>query len=322
MSVIFQTSPPPVLIHLLPKDSQLITYRVDDLLTIAAWMPDKFASVFQERPYSNDDFYHDNCSECERNCSSFIENHWDEELDEVDWSQIPGGEDGHCNVYDEGYHGQYCPNGNEPGGNGDIEFDISNMVFEISLIHLNGESERYMRQRDSAFLQAAKNVSGNIHSTWKLAASNVFGTDTHPGGICWGHNYPAQNLREIVTNYLETPFNNDLLNLTGFERNCDSIREAVATNQYRRNNTISLLCDGKDADALMIVDAEQNIPAFFTMLSAGFNSLPESPHVMLIPIKECTFERDGATYEGYKTVSDAVDKNWFVSKTGLLVGQI
>lgn len=320
MSVIFQTTPPPVLIHLLPKESQFITYRVDDLLTISAWMPDKFASVFQERPYSNDDFYNDNCEGCERNCSSFIENHWDEELDDVDWSRVPGGEIGHCNVYDDGYHGQDCPNGNEPGG-GDIEFDISNMVFEISLTHLNGDSERYMRQRDSAFLQAAKNVNGNIHSTFKLSASNVFGNDAHPGGICWGHNYPAQNLREMVTNYLETPFNNDLLNLTGFERNCGLIREAAATNLYRRNGFNALLCDASP-DAIMIVDAEHNIPAFFTMLSAGFSSLPEAPHVMLIPLKECTFERDGSIYEGFKTTSDAVDKNWFVSKTGLLVGQI
>jgi hypothetical protein len=322
MSVIFQTTPPSVRIHLLPKESQFISYRVDGFLTISAWMPDRFSTVNQQRAYNNDDFYADNCADCARNCSSFIENHWDEETDDVDWSEIPGGEEGHCNVYDDGYHGQDCPEGYVVGTRDrDINFDISNMVFEISITHLNGESERYTRKQDSAFLQAAKIVNGNIRSGIKLAASNVFGDDLHPGLICWGLNYPAQNLREMVLNYLETPFNNDLLNLTAFERNCNTIRREAAANSYTSNFHNKFLCDG-EADALMIVDAEQDIPAFFTMLSAGFRSIVEAPHVMLVPLKECIFERDGSTYEGFKTISDAVDKNWYVSKTGLLVGQI
>jgi hypothetical protein len=319
MSAIFPTQPPSAQIHLLPRNSQFISYDVSDTLTISAWMPNGFQSINQVRSSTHDDFYHDNCEGCERNCSNFL-NEYEDEDGEIDWDCIPGGYDGYCNVYDEGYHGQSCFYGNEKEDN-DFNLDIANMVFEISLNHI-GEPPRFERLNDSAYLQAGKIINNRIYTTETRMASNVFGSYDHPEGICWGSNERPDNLRLIVSSYASTPFNNDLTSLNAFEENCDRTRACVALDNFHSRSSYTYLCDGKDADALLLVDAEQNIPAFFTLLSAGFNSLPEAPHVMMIPIKEVEFERDGAHFTGYQTMSDAVNRNWFVSMDGLLVGQV
>lgn len=319
MSVIFPTEPPSAQIHFLPKNSQFITYRIDDVLTLSAWMPDGFQSIDQPSKTSDDDFHYEFCEECHRNCSSFL-NDLRDASDEIDWSDVPGGESGHCYVYNDGYHGQHCPEGNVLEDD-DITFHLSSMVFEIKLNHL-GEPPRYKRQNDSAYLKAGKLVGSYFYSTGTLSASNVFGSDTEPLGICWGRNSYPNDLREIVTNYFLAPFNNDLLPLSSFRYNCTNIRHIVAADGFRRDRDNIYLCSGEDADALMFVDAEQNISAFFTLLSAGFTSLPEAPHLMLVPIKETSFIRNGAEYRGYQTISDAVQKNWYVTDSGLLVGQI
>ena len=320
MSVIFQTTPPSVRIHTLPKNSAFISYRVEDSLTLSAWMPDKFQTIKQETRYSSDDFYHDYCEECHRCCYQYLEQFSDED-GEVDWSEVPGGYEGHCNVYDDGYQGQSCPEGHQAGSQ-DIEFDVANMVFEIKLNHL-GEPPRYNVQNDSAYLRAAQLVDGHIFNTPMRSASNVFGYDGHPEGICWGANERPDNLREIVTNYFLTPFNNDLTSLSTFQNNCGDLRYDVTTDRRTRNRNDLFLCYGEDvADAVLIVDAELDVNAFFTLLSAGFKSLPEAPHVMLVPVKEASIEKNGVNFQGYQTVPDAVSKNWFVTMDGLLVGQI
>jgi len=321
MSVIFQTTPPSVRIHNLPKNSHFISYRVDELLTLSAWMPDRFQTIRQETSYDNDDFYHQHCEDCHRCSSGYLDQYYDEELEEIDWNQVPGGYEGHCSVYDDGYHGQSCPEGNEAEPE-DLEFDIANMVFEIKLNHL-GDPPRYNRQHDSAYLRAGKLIDGRIFNTHNRGASNVFGTEAYPEGICWGSNLRPDNLREIVTNYFLTPFNNDLTSLGTFQYNCGDLRtDAVNDHRYTRNRNDLFLCYGDVADALLVVDAELDVNAFFTLLSAGYNSLPEAPHVMLVPIKEVSITKNGATFVGYQTVSDAVSKNWFVTTEGLLVGQI
>ena len=319
MSAIFPTQPPSAQIHLLPRNSQFISYDVSDTLTISAWMRDGFHTISQERKATNDDFYHNHCEGCERNCSNFL-NEYEDEDGEIDWDCIPGGYDGYCNVYDEGYSGQSCFYGHEVEDS-DFSLTIAPMVFKISLNHI-GEPPRFERSGDSAYLQAGKIISNRIYSTDVRMASNVFGSSDHPEGICWGNNDRPDNLRLMVSSYITTPFNNDLTSIDGFENNCEYTRAGVAMDRFHNRCDDTYLCDGQDADAILFVDAEQNIPAFFTLLSAGFNSLPEAPHVMMIPIKEVEFERDGAHFTGYQTMSDAVNRNWFVSMDGLLVGQV
>jgi hypothetical protein len=319
MSVIFPTQPPSAQIHLLPRNSQFISYDVDDTLTISAWMPDGFQTITQERKGNNDDFYHENCYECERNCSEFLHEYADED-GEIDWDSIPGGYHGYCNVYDEGYFGQSCHYGYEVGDT-DFSLTIAPMVFKISLNHI-GEPPRFDRMSDSAYLRAGMIINGRIYATDIMMASNVFGHGFHPEGICWGNNDRPDNLRLIVSQYAATPFNNDLVPINAFEENCSLTRSSVAWDNFHNRCDDIYLCDGKDADAILFADAEKNITAFFTLLSAGFNSLPEAPHVMMIPIKEVEFERDGSYFTGYQTMSDAVDRNWFVSMDGLLVGQV
>jgi hypothetical protein len=320
MSVIFPTEPAKVKIHLLPKNTDAITYRVTDTLVISAWMSDGFQHIHQTTKMTDDDFYNQHCEYCDRNCHSFLDAYYDEENGEVDWDH-PDLE-GHCSVYDDGYHGQYCPRGFEKEDNY-ISFDVSNMVFEIHLTHL-GKIPRFEYVKDSAYLQGIEVEDGNLlKATHIEMASNVFGDSSYPEGICWGYNPKPKNLREMVTNYFSTPFNNDLVSLETFEENCYEIRNS-SYSECEVGDEEMYLC--KSADALMVLDAEENIQAFYTMLMAGFKPLPKAPHVMLIPLVDCEFERNEKLYRGYNTIPDAVDKSWFISPngedTGLLVGQL
>lgn len=323
MSVIFPTEPSKVNLHLLPKNVEMITYRVSDDLTISAWMPDGFERVEQTQETTNDDFYHKNCEGCHRNCYEFLSNYEDEEGD-IDWND-PGLR-GHCSVYDDGYYGQSCPEGYEKEDY-DVSFDVGNMVFQIRLTHL-GELPRFQYVGDSAFLQGGKlDYSGELVGTTPYMASNVFGDSYNPENICWGYNPKPKNLREMVTFYFTTPFNNDLSPVDVFEENSKNVRYHVENDYYESTTIFSgekYLCG--TADAIMILDAEADIQAFYTMLMAGFKPLEKAPHVMLIPVVEHIFERNGGTYRGYKTVEDVVGKSWFISSTGevegLLVGQL
>lgn len=325
MSVIFPTEPAKVNLHMLPKGAEMITYNVKDAINISAWMPDGFQTVEHKSHSSNDNFFHDNCEDCHRNCHSFLAQYIDEDGD-IDWDEP--GLVGHCNVYDEGYHGQSCPEGYELEDD-EFCFDVSNMVFTISLTHL-GEPPRFNCVADSAYLQAGRvNEDGGLEATCIHMASNVFGGEEHPEGICWGYNRKPENLREIVLDYFNAPFNNDLLSVRGFEINCETTRHNKEDYDYYKegylfNRNERHLADG--ADALMLVDAELNIQAFYTMLMAGFRPLPKAPHVMMIPLYEHEFVRDGAEFRGYKTKEDAVGKVWYVHPNGLeegvLVGQL
>lgn len=333
MSVIFPKEPAKVIIHPLPKNAERITYRVSDTLILSAWMPDGFHNISQESTLSNDDFYEAFCDNCSRNCNSFLNEYYDEEDDYIDYDH-PDLHD-HCNVYDNGYHGQYCPK--EYSRTNSVNFDIANMVFEIHLTHL-GKIPRFVYRKDSAYLQASKfDEYGNLVATKPEMASNVFGDADYPEGICWGYNQRPRNLREISTFYCSTPFNNDLCTLEDFQDNCREIRYKISRNSYSDEYLYSdETVLGSDIDAVMILDAEENIQGFYTMLMAGFKPIPKEPHVMLIPLKEDEFEKNGHVYKGYVTIADAVGKSWFISPLpenhdehydyhrdyGLLVGQI
>jgi hypothetical protein len=320
MSVIFPTEPPHVHIHILPRNSEHITYRVSDDLRISAWMPEGLHNISQRRQESYDGFFSRCCRGCHRNCYEFLNDHTDED-GEIDWDIIDGGYNGHCFVYDNGYDGQSCPEG-EDLETYDFNLTIPNMVFEIALTHIGKEHPKFSKTTDSAYLCAGKYEDGVFYSTDTFSASNVFGGDDEPENICWGYNRRPTTLREIASQYFSTPFNDDILSLDGFEENCSYLRSRISTDSFDVNRYDTYLCNGSDADALILVDAENNVPAFFTLLSAGFKSLPKAPHIMMVPIREAVINRGGNTYEGYQTIADSVGKQWFVTKDGFLVGQI
>jgi hypothetical protein len=193
------------------------------------------------------------------------------------------------------------------------------MVFEVVLSHI-GDSERFSVLWDSAYLCAGDvNEYGNFKSTAITMAANVFGTEDNVEKICWGGNTPPDNLREIVTEYFTTPFNNDLTPIYVFEENSSNIRSlAIRGNFYKCDDTL-LAQDSPESMAL--VDAEKNVTAFFHLLAAGFTSLPEAPHVMIIPLYERTINVNGNSYNGYVTKQDTVGKQWFFSTDGQLIGQ-
>ena len=122
--------------------------------------------------------------------------------------------------------------------------------------------------------------------------------------------------------YFSTPFNNDLVSLYAFSTNCDEIRRYVEYGSFAECLNDHFLCYGVDADNLILVDAEKDITTFFTLLSAGFTPLTEAPHIMLIPAKETTIQKEGSTFNGYATVPDSMGIKWFISECMHLVGQI
>lgn len=322
MSVIFPTEPNKVVIHPLPKEANLITYSVRDLLWIESWLPDGYKTINQEIDMDNDDFYHTFCDGCTRNCYSFLSKYEDEDND-VDWDHPDL--NNHCNVYDDGYHGQHCPEGHSFDDSDDstINFSVAPMVFGIALHHLSEDhyNRRFDKVTDTAYLCDGYEDEDGFHRTDSLIASNVYGNSDDIGNICWGGNARPQNLANVVDTYFSSPFNNDLTPLPAFEQNSDDVKSYVHNNAYHLDEGTKVLCNFSP-DALMIIDASKDISAFFYLLSAGFKSIPEAPHVMMVPLFNKTVEKDGNTFDGYVTVNDAVDKEWFVTHDGLLVGQV
>jgi hypothetical protein len=315
MSAIFPTAPPEGTLHFIPKNAEFISYRVEDNLTLSAWMPDGFYTVETKFSESNDQFFENHCDNCERNCYTFLDDYLDEDGD-ICWDDIPNG---HCDVYNDGYHGQPCPKGYEKEEE-ELDFPVSNMVFEISLSHL-GTSNKFSRQSDTAFLCASKLIHENkILATDVHMASNVFGSSDSTEGICWGYNEKPDNLSGIVTEYVSTPFNNDLLPIKCFYDNCQEVRLDIQSDNYELLNFDRYLCTGKSA--LLLLDASRDISAFFQMITAGFTSLPKAPHIMILPLSEKTITVGTHSVAGYCTDLDSVGKSWFVSNSGQILGQV
>jgi hypothetical protein len=319
MSVIFLNQPNKAKVHPLPKGSEMITFSVSDSLWIRAWMPDGYKNIHQEVKANDDDFHSTFCEVCPRNCCDFLSNYENDD-GEVDWDN-PDLKN-HCSVYDEGYHGQTCPEGNEAEEDDVIDFRLSNMVFGIALNHRNTHYSKFYCDGDTAYLSAGKvGDDGNIHSTGTMMAANVFGGPDYPERICWGYNNTPKTLRGIVESYFETPFNNDLLPMKEFENNSRVSRYLANNGEFDLEENEKLLST-ESPDALMLLDAAEDVSAFFQMLTAGFKSVPDAPHIMMIPLFESKIEKNGGSFSGYLTSPDELNKQWFVSHDGLIIGQV
>lgn len=326
MSVIFPTQPAKLNIHGVPENAQFFSYSVEDCLTISSWMPDGFDQVSQKIKQSHNDFYNDVCEGCHRNCYSYLDAFRDEDgyLPELDSDDCPDEIRDHCWVYDEGYTGQDCPEGHSIE-NKDYDFPISNMVFEVKFNHIGDHNyPRFTHQGDSAYLCAGKvdpDTKAILCTDIRMAA-NVFGHEDYVEGICWGYNARPKTLAGIVSSYTSTTFNNDLTPINIFSENCDWIRTASQRRGYYSESDIDIyLCDG-GVDGLVLLDVENDIQAFFTFLIAGFKSLEQLPHIMIVPVIKTEYVMDGTAYQGYKTIPDAVGRHWFISMDGFLLGQM
>jgi len=316
-SHIFPSAPPNARIHRIPENVDFISYSVQDTLAISAWFPNGAFTVNQSPGRNSDNFFEMYCTNCPRYSSYYLNDYLDDN-GEVDEDLVPN----HCYVFEAGYTGQSCPEGHvdEPSP---VSFSVANIVFRVFLNIKNPEHPRLEYHSTSVGLKAGMlTEGGNILSTEGLAVANVHGTF---GNICWGYNTVPKELNEIAHQFMSSRFNNDLTSISAFAENCAEMTELIETSRnFSRDNNFSsdkLLTRG-GYSALLMVDAERDIGVFFTMLMAGFNPLPELPYLMVIPLQRTVFDANGHTYRGYKTDSDAVGKEWFITIDGKVVGQL
>ena len=339
MNPIFPTEPARVNIHLLPSEAEFISYYVDSqALTIRAWMPANY-SEFEEVNSINrkyDEFYSNHCSSCPRRTLKYLRDTYPDVFPKSDYYNNDVVEDffrnarenqSECDVWWRGFNGQHCMEGHEFKPKEAEKISISNMVFDIKL-NYKGKPPRFEKvyEGDNAHLRAGyKEENGEIYQTPPFAAANVYSGD-HPdeddytyGKICWGRVSWPENLRGIVSSYFQSNFNNDLLRLSSFRENIYSLKDAVEDGNYHKSDH-KFLCSGYDC--LIMIDADQDVQAFFTMLMAGFTPIPEAPHVMIIPAKTSTIQKEDSVYFGYTTQEDAVGRKWYISSEGYLIGQL
>lgn len=333
MSAIFQEAPPKVKIHPLPRRAKYVTFSFDDTLCLTAWMPNGLYDVTGDSMESKETFEEEHCRGCERNCESFLDEYRDEESGEIDWDEVGP----HCDVYNEGYYGQDCP----LGYTRDLthhQFNVAEIAFEIRLSYRPSTSrnrqtrerssrERYSKFADSAYMCASKVIDSKLYRAERYLPANVFGYNDSPGVICWGRIEAPKTLRGIESNFFATPFNNDLTRIDQFEGNSSRVDNMAGNDDsYYQDRQSKVIINNEDAenplDTLVIVDAEQNVHAFFSLLCAGFQPEEQAPHMMLIPARETELNREGMTFRGYLTKPDDLGKEWFISEDALLVGQI
>jgi hypothetical protein len=327
---IFPTQPATVSLHPVPTQAEFISYLVGpDTMTIRAWMPDNYSSFeeYNSLHMTYDNFYRNNCCDCPRNDRRFYEENHPELFDEDSlwvndaFDRFTRDNPDECFVYMNGYHGRNCPLGIKFEGPDPKTYPISNMVFDIQLSP-KGQFKKYT---DNAHLQAGYvNESGEVYETNPRSAANVYSGDADSDGyiyghICWNSIEDPETLREIVTSYFGSEFNNDLLRLSSFKTNIGAIRSYKEENRYKKSNH-KFLCSGYDC--LVIIDGSKDVQAFFTMLMAGFKSLPELPHIMIVPAKTSTIKQGDMIYLGYTTQEDAVGRSWYISTEGAIIGQL
>lgn len=324
MTHLYPENPAKVNIHLLPSNADFISYRISDgCLKLKAWMPGDIASFTLNSSESQEHnrFYANHCSNCERNTYSFYQN-FENEHGCVDWDQLRA--DGDCIVYWGGYRGQTCHKGFIFESPKNDVVSISNCVIEISLDYLSSD-KRYqvINECDNAHLSAGKFDDQNNH-VWRTEprrASNVFsGESDYDGYICWGQAKKPTNLREAAIVFLTSRPNNDLLNLSAFKENIDRCNNNKKQEEYQLSPTDNFLCSGYEA--LMIVDAQKNVQAFFTLLMAGFRPMEEIPHAIIIPIEQSSITRGDQLFFGYTTPEDSTGRKWYITSEGFLIGQL
>jgi hypothetical protein len=301
-SVLFSESPAKGNLHLLPQQTAAISYTfTPDRLFLAAHMEENFAKVDQVDPSSRsdyDDFYRANCHNCThengRRCR---------------WVSDYGiGPD------------TVCPKGLTLPEEQWVTFDVAPTVFQIGL-NIKSRDQRFQvsPDRQSAFLQATQVSNNRI----KFSRQRKHLANTHSShSICWGNNEKPKSLKSMVKLFFETPFNNDLTKIREFVRNNEIVKTDITADNFFRTYAQNYNFIAEKADALFMLHAEDNVAAFFWMISAGFKPIKDAKYMMLLPLRETVLEHEGVKYPGYLTMADSCKKEWFVTKNGELIGQL
>ena len=325
MSAIFPTSPAKVYIKLLPKNADFISYEFTDrIFKLKAWIPGGLYSFSQR--VGGDSFYSQHCEGCERNTTDYIDDLYEDlETDTGNNADIMSQmrEDEECMVYWDGSSAcEDCPLGYEFLEENTEEIQISNSVV-VETVNYNNRYGDIFDSVSDAFnvhLRAGEfDEDGLIHSTRSWRAANVHDS----GNVCWGNTNDydkPKNLREATTTYFTSNFNSDLLNLSTFKEYNSILERHKEQNRYVASETDKFVCAGYDA--LMCIEAQQDVQAFYTMLMAGFRPLPELPNIMIIPVEESSIQKEDNFYFGYLTKPDTVGRQWYVSSEGYLLGQL
>lgn len=321
MSSVFPTSPAKVYIKLLPKNADFISYEfINRVFKLKAWIPGGLYSFVKQRQEGT--FYYQHCDGCERNTRSYIDDlyeglstnyHEDEIINRMR-------DDGECMVYFDGTDEcEHCPLGYELLSETE-EIPISNSVVVETVNYSNRHGNIFYAAGFNVHLRAGEfDENGLIRTTRRWRAANVHDT----GNVCWGNTNDysnPENLREATTTYFTSNFNSDLLNLSTFKENNIRLEENKQRNLYFDSENDKFVCAGYDA--LMCIEAQQDVQAFYTMLMAGFRPLPELPNIMIIPVEESSIQKDDNFYFGYLTKPDTVGRQWYVSSEGYLIGQL
>jgi hypothetical protein len=338
MSIIFPTEPALISVQNLPTKAEFISYRIQEgYLKIKAWMKDGMGTLEYEDNESdvNNAFFADNCEDCERcRYSYYSEHYYDEDIDEVDNdAAIAAGE---CMVYFDGYDGQPCPKGYKiPDNSENDKIVLNNLVFEGIFFltqkqfssgrdqegwRICGTVERFKPFNFNVHVcKGVLDEEDNILHTYKRPCANVHCDRDTPsvGNVCWGDNDYPNNIREAVSVFTSSEFNSDIINVNTFIEGLGDVDCAKPQNKSKEDK---FLCSGYDA--LMMLDGERDRQAFYTMLMAGYKSLPEAPHIMLIPLEQATIQRGDNFYFGYLTKPDSVGRQWYVSSENYLIGQM
>jgi hypothetical protein len=301
MTSIFSDTPAVGKLHLLPAKTDAVSYNyTSDQLMLAAHMEDNFAEVDQSENLTSshyNTFYHDNCYNCTfdngRRCSSV--RNYGLNQDTRCPREIPLPEPRH------------------------FKFDVAPTIFQIYL-NLNRRNRFESVHNDKAVLQGTKVNNKRIKlSRNKKALANTW-SDSNV--ICWGRNEPPKNLKSMARIFLEAPFNNDLVKIHQFESNNRSVKADIEQDNFFRTYSTRYNFIAEKADALYLIHAEDNVSAFFWMISAGFKTIKEAPFIIIIPLRQTEFEHEGVTYRGYLTPADACGKEWFINRNGELLGQM
>jgi hypothetical protein len=299
MSIIFSEDLARAVVYPVPNRTNAISYiYTPDRLVVAVHLKDKWATINHtesSNEFDLDAFYGAHCSVCD----------------------FEGG--GRCeSVVNDGLLGDtICPRGfSVPNNTEEYSFTSAQSIFQIDLNIANKKHIFTHIAGAKARMQGTKVEDGKIILTrLTLSPSNVH--EDH--SICWGRQMEPNNLKGIVNLFFSSRFNDDIVTVRNFRRNCTSIRRGVINGNFEssRYNYIAA-----SADALLMIHSGVHLGAFFQMTAAGFKPIPECTSTIVIPLNAVEIEHEGETYRGYKTPYDACRKSWFVSPTGELVGQL
>ncbi len=156
------------------------------------------------------------------------------------------------------------------------------------------------------------------------------------GHICWGglirpvtHFYAESSKKQkttiagILNTFVSKTFNNDYHSFKEFYDGAMIAKQAKCFREKKATtHTVStLFCSYYDA--MICVDARYDKIAYFRLIAAGYSPIsPENKHIIIMPIKKGTVTVDNVEYSGYLTPEDALGKQWFISETHNLIGQV